>query len=414
MTKKTYKIKEISTLIKRGITPSYTEEFGVKVINQKCIRDFKLKLDLTRYTNPEKIKNSNEKYLKPFDVLINSTGVGTLGRVAQISEINNPITADSHVTIVRPNVEIMDPIYFGYCLKSKQKHIELLGEGSTGQTELSRLILGDMELSVVKNIIEQKVIGNFFEVIDKKIDLIQKMNETLEETTIMLFKSWFIDFEPVKRKIKGISTGLSIEINDLFPDIFETTEFGKIPKGWSFSKFGDLIEPKRGKIITKSTIQFGVVPVVAGGIKPAYYHSKSNATSPVVTISASGNAGFVNLYYKDIWASDCSYINKDITDYIYFSHSFLKINQNKIFHLRHGAVQQHINPKDLMGLDIVIPSISLIGEYEKIVTPIHKKISNNQNEINILSSLRNLLLPKLISGELKIFDSEKFIEQAST
>ena len=67
-----------------------------------------------------------------------------------------------------------------------------------------------------------------------------------------------------------------------------------------------------------------------------------------------------------------------------------------------------------MGLDIVIPSISLIGEYEKIVTPIHKKISNNQNEINILSSLRNLLLPKLISGELKIFDSEKFIEQVST
>ena len=111
--KKAYKISELSTLLKRGITPSYTDELKVMVINQKCIRDYKLNLDLARYTDPEKKKIADEKYLKSYDVLVNSTGVGTLGRVAQISEVNRPVTSDSHVTIVRPDDQTIDPLYFG-------------------------------------------------------------------------------------------------------------------------------------------------------------------------------------------------------------------------------------------------------------------------------------------------------------
>jgi type I restriction enzyme S subunit len=241
----------------------------------------------------------------------------------------------------------------------------------------------------------------------------EKINQTLEEIANTLFKSWFVNFDPVKSKEAGVSIGLSKDISDLFTDSYKDSTFGKIPQSWKVSKFGELLTPKRGKIITKKMITSGEIPVVAGGINPAYYHSKSNAKSPIVTISASGNAGYVNLFYKDIWASDCSYINKDVTDFIYFSYSFLKINQNKIFHLKHGAVQQHINPKDLMGLDIVLPPISLISKYEQIVTPLHNKISNNLNEINTLSSLRDLLLPKLISGELKVTDSQKLIDEVS-
>tara|TARA_B100000212_G_scaffold148128_1_gene111252 strand:- start:68 stop:1315 length:1248 start_codon:yes stop_codon:yes gene_type:complete len=280
-----------------------------------------------------------------------------------------------------------------------------LGAGKLDTQLLQNLTFKIPPINYQKNLI------NFFDSIDSKIELNRESNKNLEKIAQALFKSWFIDFDLVKAKSEGRSTGLTDDISNLFPDSFENSIFGEIPQTWKVSKFGKLCTPKRGKVITKKTIIPGEIPVVAGGISPAYYHSKSNASSPVVTISASGNAGYVNLFYKDIWASDCSYINKNVTDFIYFSHSFLKANQNKIFHLRHGAVQQHINPKDLMGLDFLLPPVNLINIYEQIVTLLHNKISNNLDEINTLSSMREILLPKLISGELGIPDVEKMINE---
>jgi type I restriction enzyme S subunit len=133
---KEYKLGEIADFIRRGITPAYTDD-GIIVINQKCIRNGIVSFEQARLTDPVKKKVSPEKYLKSFDILVNSTGQGTLGRVAQIKEVRDKITVDSHVTIVRSKVNV-NPIYLGYILKSKQAEIESLAEGSKGQTELSR------------------------------------------------------------------------------------------------------------------------------------------------------------------------------------------------------------------------------------------------------------------------------------
>ena len=119
------------------------------------------------------------------------------------------------------------------------------------------------------------------------------------------------------------------------------------------------------------------------------------------------------MYYQDIWASDCSYVDKDTFKKIFFAHSFLKINQVRIYDLRHGAVQQHVYPKDLVELPIVISPDSLINAYEDIASQLHKKIETNLNESETLVDLRDTLLPKLISGELKISEAESLIEEAS-
>ena len=188
---------------------------------------------------------------------------------------------------------------------------------------------------------------------------------------------------------------------------------GEIPKGWKSGRFGDLVEPQRGKVITKSMTTPGKIPVVAGGTKPPYFHNKSNAISPVVTISASGTAGYVNIYYEDIWASDCSYISNETSKYVFFTYSYLKTNQDKVYNLRHGAVQQHVYPKDLIELEIIIPNISVLEEYENTVSILHKKIKSNLDEGKILVNLRDILLPKLFSGELKIPDAEKLIDEVN-
>ena len=158
----------------------------------------------------------------------------------------------------------------------------------------------------------------------------------------------------------------------------------------------------------------GIIPVVAGGLKPAYFHNQSNVEAPVVSISSSGaNAGFTRLYNENIWASDCSYISKQVTDTIYFWYVFLKINQQKIYHMQQGAAQPHIYPSDLMRLELTVPNDNkLIQYFENLISPYFQKISIAQKESKTLAELRDTLLPKLMSGEIRVKDAEREVEKA--
>ncbi len=377
------------------------------------MKDIKINSRAVTSKYKKKFKGAGTKFQKGDTLFARITPCLENGKISQYNG-NDVAFGSTEFIILRGKKEITtNDFTFYYAKWEKFRKFAIKNMTGTSGRQRVPVQIFDKWKVIVPTIEHQKIISFYLRQLDNKIELNERINQNLEKIINKLFKSWFINFDPVKSKEAGESIGLSKDISDLFTDSFNDSIFGKIPQSWKISKFGELLIPKRGKIITKKMITPGEIPVVAGGINAAYYHSKSNATSPVVTISASGNAGYVNLFYKDIWASDCSYINKDVTDFIYFSYSFLKVNQNKIFHLRHGAVQQHINPKDLIGLDIVLPPKSLISKYEQIVTPLHNKISNNLNEINTLSSLRDLLLPKLISGELKVTDSQKLIDEVS-
>ena len=433
--KKAYKISELSTLLKRGITPSYTDALKVIVINQKCIRDYILNLDLARYTDPEKKKIADEKYLKSYDVLVNSTGVGTLGRVAQISEVNRPVTSDSHVTIVRPDDQTIDPLYFGYCLKSRQKHIEALGEGSTGQTELSRVLLGDMEIEILEDFREQKVVANFFKAIDDKIELNQKMNETLEEIAKTLFKSWFIDFDPVRAKAEGRPTGLSNEISDLFPDSFEDSELGKIPKGWELSKLSEIFDIQGGSQPPAKTFideeKEGYVRLLQirdydDANHLTYIPSKKNLRivdedDVLIGRYGSGNGKFMEDSLGRPLRGLSGAINVAIVrtiPKIQNSREFIAIMVSSGLFYKWivggsaRAVQAGFKKEDLDYINLPVPSPEILSVFEEFGALVWKKIKVLHKENGIISKVRDTLLPKLISGELKIQDAEKVVEEA--
>ena len=135
-------IDEISSLISRGIAPKYDDNSEQIVLNQKCIRDHTIDISLARRHLPKKI---NEKWIKKGDLLINSTGTGTLGRVAQVWFDANNMTVDSHVTIVRPKDSILQN-YIGFWGLSHESEIEAQHTGSTGQTELPRDRVKSMKL----------------------------------------------------------------------------------------------------------------------------------------------------------------------------------------------------------------------------------------------------------------------------
>jgi type I restriction enzyme, S subunit len=137
-------LRELVCYLSRGIGPVYVEQGGMTVLNQKCVRDHRVDFSKSRLHDTAK-KPVDGRTLEPFDVLINSTGVGTLGRVAQIIHLDLKVIVDSHITIVRASANV-DSRFLGTALTGLEAEIEALGEGSTGQTELSRARLGELKL----------------------------------------------------------------------------------------------------------------------------------------------------------------------------------------------------------------------------------------------------------------------------
>ena len=136
-------LRDLAGYLSRGIGPSYVESGGICVLNQKCIRDQRIDFSKARRHNEAK-KPIDGRLLRRLDVLMNSTGVGTLGRAAQLWHLPEPSIVDSHVTVLRAAPEV-DPWFFGVGLTGREAEIESLAEGSTGQTERSEERRGGKE-----------------------------------------------------------------------------------------------------------------------------------------------------------------------------------------------------------------------------------------------------------------------------
>lgn len=153
-------LSDVTTYLSRGITPAYVEEGGVMVLNQRCVRDGWINTEQARQHDAEARKIDGRE-LRAGDVLVNSTGMGTLGRVAHAVVVDDKVVVDSHITVVRADSSHVPPEYLGVFLRLKEREIEHMAEGSTGQTELSRAKLG--ELAVV--VPDDEVLRLFSEVV---------------------------------------------------------------------------------------------------------------------------------------------------------------------------------------------------------------------------------------------------------
>lgn len=185
-------VQELTELISRGITPKYNDESGLSIIiNQKCIRDKKLNLELARRQDKE---ITASKLVQQGDVLINSTGAGTLGRVTQVHEDLPNTTVDTHVTIVRPLKEI-STAWFGAAISNLESYIETLGEGATNQLELKREVIGRLDL-VCPTMELQQAFQKIVEPMQQKILNLMKQNThllKLKETLLPRLMSGELD-----------------------------------------------------------------------------------------------------------------------------------------------------------------------------------------------------------------------------
>lgn len=171
-------LSSVTTELRRGISPKYVDEGGVRVINQRCIRDHIINVGPSRQHDAAQRKVDG-RLLSVGDVLVNSTGVGTLGRIAQVYELNEATVVDSHVTVVRPSVDYFKPYVFGRLMFSIESAVEALGTGSTGQTELSRSDLGNLNV-VIPPAAAQNATEGLLKYFADRIAFNLKQSETLE------------------------------------------------------------------------------------------------------------------------------------------------------------------------------------------------------------------------------------------
>ncbi|HHF7210713.1 TPA: restriction endonuclease subunit S [Haemophilus influenzae] len=432
-----YSLEELITYISRGITPKYTEEVNNSaiIINQKCIRDFQINFEPSRRNNLTQRIISEEKKVKLFDILINSTGVGTLGRVAQFldDKIKEIISVDTHVTIVRPDIKKINPLFLGYLVKSKQSEIESFGIGSTGQTELSRDALKSIRFNVPTDRNRQKEIAEFFLQIDQKIQLNTQINQTLEQISQALFKSWFVDFDPVRAKVQALSDGMSLEQAELaamqaisgktpeeltalsqtqperYAELVETAKAfpcemvevdgGEVPKGWGVKPIELILDRLKNKQkLRKEEISFeGTIPVFEQGTSILMgYHDKDAAFNasidePIFIFGDHTCITKLSTIPFSIYQNVIPLIGKNLPTY--WVYCAIQNKQTFQEYRRHWA--------ELIVKEVVVPdNINLCQCFSKKVKELFFKIDINHQENRTLIETRDLLLPRLLNGEI--------------
>ncbi|ETD28730.1 restriction endonuclease subunit S [Prevotella nigrescens] len=308
-----------------------------------------------------------EKFLlKPNDIVFARTGNST-GRSYFYDGLDGELVYAGFLIKFSLDNAKVNPRILRYYTHSKPYFdwVQSFGTGST-RGNINAKTYGNMPITLPPRNIQDKIV-DILKSLDDKIEINRRINDNLEQQAQVLF-------------------------DEMFPHITEGENM-----------IGDLIMPKRGKgLLSKNAVK-GDIPVVAGGIEPATYHNQANTTAPVLTIAASGaNAGYINLWHIPAWASDSSYIDKSITPNVYFWYVMLKKRQKEIFDAQVGSAQPHIYPKHIAELPIDNVSVKKIIEYNNIVTPLFEKRGLLILESKCLALLRDTLLPKLISGELNI------------
>ena len=317
-------------------------------------------------------------------------------------------------------------------LPLKSMNLTMFNVGS-GVPTLNRNHIHPISVSIPSNVHEQRAIAHILGTLDDKIELNRQMNETLEAMARAIFKSWFVDFDPVRAKAEGRDTGLPKEIADLFPDSFEEMELGEVPRGWKISKLSNVCEyiMSGGTPSTQIPAYWdGDIPWLSSGETRNRFITKTEKTitnlgveksstrlarskSTVIASAGQGHTrGQTSLLLFD------SYINqsvvalaadsKQVSDYYLFfnlSDRYEELRQISDSHSSRGS----LTTKLLNNLDIIIPSLELVSKFSQFTEAVVGKIQQNLLQSSMLTELRDTLLPRLISGKLRVKEAEKLV-----
>ncbi|TAK51820.1 MAG: restriction endonuclease subunit S [Gammaproteobacteria bacterium] len=402
----------------------YVEQ-GIPFLRSQNVEPLRINDKDLKFITEEFHGRLKKSALSPGDVVIVRTGKP--GACAVIPQ-TLPVSNCSDLVIVRCGPDI-EPRFLAYYVNSVATHH--VNSHLVGAVQQHFNVGAARKLIVLlPGLDEQRAIAHILGTLDDKIELNRRMNETLEAMARALFKSWFVDFDPVRAKAEGRDPGLPQPLADLFPDSFEDSELGEIPREWRVARFADTIEIVGGGTPKTSVPEYwsGDIPWFSVVDAPtdsevwvldtekkvtrAGVESSSTRVLPVGTtiISARGTVGRIALVGVPMAMNQSCYGLRGLAGtqgfFNYYSTRELVV---RLQQHAHGSVFDTITRDTLAGVSVVVPPSELVEHFEKRVGPSLDRIRAALLEARTLANARDALLPKLISGELRVKAPARFL-----
>ena len=410
---KKYKLKDVCTILGDGLhgTPIYDDKGEFFFINGNNLKDGRISIKNDTKRVPYSEANKYKKPLNNRTILVSING--TIGNVAKYQDEKCILGKSACFFNVKENVDLN----FIYYVVANQQFKNTITQLATGTT------IKNVSLETMRNytfcippLSIQKQIGKILSSFDDKIELNRRINDNLEQQAQALFKSWFVDFEPFLREeffksdslfgdipvewhivaIKDLSVYITDYVaNGSFASLRENVRLYDKPNYAHFIRNTDLKAESYKMYVDKHSYEFLSKSVLEGG---------------EIIISNVGDVGSVFLcpkLEKPMTLGNNIILLRPKKDYLtFYLYMLFKggIGQHLIDGVTGGSAQRKFNKTDFKSIKLMMPPVNILIKFDRIVKPIFSKIEENRDEISRLTSLRDTLLPKLMSGELKIND----------
>ena len=315
--------------------------------------------------------------------------------------LRQPTIIDNNMMAAKPDGKEVNERYFYYLLSTLD--FNEIASGSA-LPYLTQKDLQSIELSL-HQMPEQIRVASLLGALDDKIELNGRMNETLEAMARAIFKDWFVDFGPTRAKAEGRAPYLAPELWELFPDALDDSDK---PSGWRNGKLNDLIVLQRGFDLPKPKRVKGKFPILAAsGVNGT--HNEAKVPGPGVTTGRSGVIGKAFYVHEDFWPLNTSLWVKQYRNSSP-AHAYFLIQTLDFASFNSGSVVPTLNRNHVHDLPMAVPRPETIQGFDSFIGPLLQRQRLNDVENIALACTRDYLLPKLMSGEVRLRDAEQIVE----
>ena len=341
-----------------------------------------------------------QKISRDGDVLITTKGNST-GRIACVTKSMPKFVYSPHVSYWRSKSSAIVEQGFLRAWSRSSEFLTQLGGLSRSTDMAPYMSLSDQRRLQITlpPIAIQKEIAELSDAIATRLELLRETNVTLEAIPQALFKSWFVDFDPVHARQQGIApAGMNEATAALFSDDFQESALGSVPKSWRVGTVETLMELAYGKALKSTDRIAGDVPVYgSGGITG--YHVKPLVVGPSIVVGRKGTVG--SLYWEDrpFFPIDTVFYVKTK---IPLTYCFYLLGVLGLTGMNTDGAVPGLNRNNVYRLPVVVPSQAVLAAFDDLVRVLREQIFNNSTQAKTLATLRDTLLPRLISGQLRL------------
>lgn len=346
------------------------------------------------------LSHEGAQYMRSLKLPSDSVMVSCLATVGKIGITSKESFTNQQINSVIPNIDKVIPEWIYYYFKDSTEYLKSLGGGGSVYTNISKSRFGSAKI-ILPPLTEQRAITKILSDLDSKIELNIQMNKTLEAIGQALFKRWFVDFEFPDNEGKPYKSSGGEMVD---------SELGEVPRGWKAGKLGEIIENFDSKRIPLSSRERekrqGQYPYhgaagVMDFIDDYIFDGEYLLMGEDGTVTDSNGFPILQYVWGKFWVNNHAHIirGKEGIPLIYL---FLLLKNTNVSHIVTGAVQPKINQRNMNSVEIIIPDKKTLSNFNHITSVLYSLFKNNTEENNSLVAIRDSLLPRLMSGKIRV------------